>query len=438
MKKKYLLCVFVFFGLKVFSQQIAWMDTISFALHTSAKNLSLDQNGNIYVTGNFGSNYCCSPWGKFCSKYNAAGTCLNWDTISVPFNTDIINGGIAADSQNNLYSVFRAASNFKMDNVIYSPQTYLIKQNSSGQVLWALPQNFEYPYQIITDVAGNVYVVYNGVTKKYNSSGALLYSYSGWGWIAVDASLNLYILSNTIRKFNANGFLIWTYSGIQPNSQFVVDPAGNCYLHEGNDPSGSYLRKINSQGQLAWTVPLWTTATGGICIYSNAVYVAGVSGNDNDGKNIEIRKADYYGNILWSFQIPVGSYMNPYYPVSIGANQDGLYIAAVKTQAMYSLLLKITEPEVPTQVKESKKDEVFSVYPNPSSAVFNVYCKTKEIGTVKLNVRDVLGNLVYTKEVKNPDGQLNEQINLSSFAKGVYILETTGSTILETRRLIVE
>jgi hypothetical protein len=392
MIRKYILILSLTTTCYLYPQQIQWVDTFSYSDNlnvnshngnVNVKSISLDPDGNIYVAGGFGSPYCCGSNGVYWRKYDLSKNILNWDTISCPPNTNITDAGAINDMQKNLLIILRCFSNFKMDNSIYPPQTYLIKRNSSGQITWALPQNSEFPFHIEADRLNNIYVASdynNGSVKKYDTNGFCTNTIASSGYIALDTVPNLFIMSLSLRKYNQNGSLLWTYPNIPGNSQFTVDVNGNSFVHEDNSPNGSTLKKINSQGQLIWSTPLWMTATGGICLYSNYVYLAGVSGNDNIGKNIELRKIDFNGNIIWAFQISVGSYLEVCYPKSLRVNQEGVYIAASQVEGSYAILIKVSEPDniltnlnLPTKKNESS----LIISPNPSSSRFNISFKSQ-------------------------------------------------------------
>lgn len=80
-----------------------------------------------------------------------------------------------------------------------------------------------------------------------------------------------------------------------------------------------------------------------------------------------------------------------------------------------------------TNIKDEKNKSNFSIYPNPSKDIFRINSNT-QIGEVIIS--DILGNTVYTVNVKN-----NEQIvDLSLLNSGIYFI-TVGNT---TKKIIKE
>lgn len=71
----------------------------------------------------------------------------------------------------------------------------------------------------------------------------------------------------------------------------------------------------------------------------------------------------------------------------------------------------------------------FAVYPNPSTGVFNI--TTAELVNVK--VVDVTGKVVYTAQGLDN----NAQIDLTTFQKGVYLIQVAGETFKTTEKIII-
>ena len=71
----------------------------------------------------------------------------------------------------------------------------------------------------------------------------------------------------------------------------------------------------------------------------------------------------------------------------------------------------------------------FEVYPNPNNGVFNINYNTLTNKDVKLEVFDMLGNLIYNEELNKEIDNFN--INLNGVSKGVYFIKlVSGEKIL--------
>lgn len=72
----------------------------------------------------------------------------------------------------------------------------------------------------------------------------------------------------------------------------------------------------------------------------------------------------------------------------------------------------------------------FSVYPNPSTGIFNI--STSEV--VKVNIVDISGKVVYKADALDN----NSTINLSSLQAGIYLMNVSGENINKTEKLIIK
>ncbi len=79
-------------------------------------------------------------------------------------------------------------------------------------------------------------------------------------------------------------------------------------------------------------------------------------------------------------------------------------------------------------------EEVFTVYPNPSSGIVFVQFKEKVKDSVKLQVYDSTGR-EYDLEIQNNKEMF--QIDLSGYATGLYLLKVSTGEVVEVRRLII-
>lgn len=63
-----------------------------------------------------------------------------------------------------------------------------------------------------------------------------------------------------------------------------------------------------------------------------------------------------------------------------------------------------------------------NIYPNPTTAILNLQPKFTEAGTMQLLVLDATGKTVFRSEIKLNAGNEKQQIDISSFAAGNYLL----------------
>ena len=85
-------------------------------------------------------------------------------------------------------------------------------------------------------------------------------------------------------------------------------------------------------------------------------------------------------------------------------------------------------------VDDFANNNSFSVYPNPSKGSFNIQAK-KNLGDVSVNIFDINGRSIYTKNV-TLTGTIN--FDLDNLHSGLYILRVEGEDFVESRKIIIE
>ncbi|PRB01489.1 secretion protein [Chryseobacterium sp. MYb7] len=109
------------------------------------------------------------------------------------------------------------------------------------------------------------------------------------------------------------------------------------------------------------------------------------------------------------------------------------------TGNMYFKYKKITET---LGITEVSKKASFGIYPNPATAdkkvtvLFDVKEKSGNKGSVE--VYDLTGKKVYSKELTNQAGFYKQDLNLSTLASGNYLVKITYGGHSETKKLIVK
>ena len=245
-----------------------------------------DAQGNIYVCVH--STFDENRSRVSLIKYNPFGIQL-W-LRSYQLNAFIASGmlgykAMSIDNQGNpVYSMSYVDSTDLGERKIVT-----LKYNSNGDLLWShffngpVPQGFNLPYNIITDMQNNVYVAArsddscttghcsNIVLIKYNSQGVLQWTQRlsdivAWPVdMAIDAQSNIYILGrvvtqNTVTvKINENGTVLWTkYYRIRyfPQNEpagLTTDASGFVYIYGFDEElRASFIGKYNSDGDSIW------------------------------------------------------------------------------------------------------------------------------------------------------------------------------------------
>jgi len=225
-------------------------------------SISLDDSGNVYITGT--SIDITGMTSDFKTiKYNASGVQL-WDArYNGQGNGSDIASSISLDNSGNIYVT---GASYGGAGISFDYAT--IKYNTSGEQLWAARYNgtenkYDMPSSVISDDFGNVYVTgasdsgagySNFTTIKYNSSGETewieTFNNAEGNSITVDISGNVYVTGVShvneadydflTIKYDSSGIQKWSklYSGIGNSTDIAnsiaIDVSGNVYVVGGS------------------------------------------------------------------------------------------------------------------------------------------------------------------------------------------------------------
>jgi hypothetical protein len=325
-------------------------------------------------------------------KYNSAGTFQWVQYYNGPGNNQETASSMVLDGAGNIYVV--GWSNVAISNGS-SSETFTLKYNSSGTLLWAsrylrpdtYPSNLN---SVAVDPAGNVYAsgstiagapfAYDFMTIKYNSAGVQewIRTYNGTGngvdmdtRVAVDFQGNIVITgeSHGIFRLRGSSFSINTYADFytikyDPNGNqiwarrynhsankvdrpdaMVLDASGNVYITGESSDSQSYndflTVKYDINGTLQWASRYNGTANrhdGGVGIVANSageVYVTGYSDpTGNFAYNYKTIKYNSGGAQLWE-QTYNGTANGTDRPTGIGMDAFGNIYITGESQRSY-------------------------------------------------------------------------------------------------------
>ena len=82
-----------------------------------------------------------------------------------------------------------------------------------------------------------------------------------------------------------------------------------------------------------------------------------------------------------------------------------------------------------------EENSSFAIYPNPATNNLNIIYD--ELKKTILTIYDVSGRLLLKKELNNK-GFNSQSIDISSFDKGVYLVQINQNGIIKSERLIIE
>lgn len=117
---------------------------------------------------------------------------------------------------------------------------------------------------------------------------------------------------------------------------------------------------------------------------------------------------------------------------ALGGGAPTMVMYEDDTAPDFSFLQNGGQPANPESVATA--DPMLNVYPNPSTGLFTVSLNTPADGT--LEVLDVLGKKVHALRLNA--GTATYNVDLSGFAKGIYVLDINAGGRKETRKIVLE
>lgn len=208
---------------------VSWQKKIGGSYDDFGNTIAVDNAGFIYIAGQELSNTFSLPIGtgeNFIMKFDSTGG-LQWQRKIGKGLADIVNA-MAVDSSGNTYLTGTQYSEYVS---LSDSTTYIIKVNTSGDVLWQKKIGTNHWGTGITlDNSNNIYITGFGITSTYGQCDTYL--------IKLDSS------GNTLWQKLFGGTLNDISTGI------VMDNIGNVYLtgQEDNDVYGAsdiFLLKLN-------------------------------------------------------------------------------------------------------------------------------------------------------------------------------------------------
>jgi hypothetical protein len=457
------------------------LNTILWIRRTTARiqAIALDTLGYVYITGTCGNSTfygtttsvsLSDPGGKgqvFIAQYDTTGEVL-WAKSYGYSNASEAVLSLAADNMGN--TVIAGGSS------IYSgPSEYFInKYDSHGNLVWNKTSGWAGSADIRAagfDPFGNIILSGNIWEDTYFGSFLLTTSTNSTFFIS---------------KFDGNGTCLWAKTeGTNADlgaSDLSIDYAGNIYIagnftaisiFSGNllSTGSLFIAKYDNNGNYSWVV----TASG----YACAIDV------DNDGNSYVtgwFSNSSTFGNesnpwtlssTKWNSDVFFVKYTSDGYliwatnPVSSSpwSSNKGLSIAVSGTSTCYAtggfsdttvfgifplyaphathglydmFLVKIRDQSI-TGIEDQEADLAFSVYPNPSGSIFHVRCEGQSaLGKYSLSIKSLQGMLVWQNEGYASDKKLEQNIDLGSFSKGIYLIELVSEGHTAFQKLILQ
>ena len=417
-------------------------------------DITVNPDDDVYVVGNSDTTadlvqkqgaYNSSTGTNLILKFNNSDS-LIWATL---FGNGVINGVAVDEFSNksdyknfpvNMYITGTAfdnqlpiknpGGNAYVDSIPTYSDAFIAKFNDKDSLIWSTYYGGNSLDDGIKITAKNSNVFVSGQTAS-----ASFPCYSPGANAYIDSTLGAYGSDAFVLKFNSGGERLWAtlYGGAQQEFGYDVeiDAAGFCYVTGYTESFNSFPTEqlANAYFDGGWNGDdafllafnpqlerIWATLFGG-------------TNGDERGLRIAI-----YDDVKLYIVGQSNSSLNfPLYNPGGGAYYDSTLSVSDGFITRFGF-----SPVIATFVYENFPfDNQVLVYPNPSSGLITIQFTHEDAIEGYIKVYNIQGNLVFSKMIKEQQGCVTKQYDLSQLSKGLYILEVTTGKNKSCSKLLI-
>ena len=118
-------------------------------------------------------------------------------------------------------------------------------------------------------------------------------------------------------------------------------------------------------------------------------------------------------------------------PLTIINNGGCLYSATSLNE--YSCNTVIVQSGINSELS----DKGFFVYPNPTNGIVNLSCFVDKQSDIYIKIMNVNGQIIYSYNTKSIIGEYKHSIDMTSYAKGMYFMQTITSGETITKKFVI-
>ncbi|MBI4930298.1 MAG: T9SS type A sorting domain-containing protein [Bacteroidetes bacterium] len=407
--------------------------------NTQGKRVSIDANGNVYVTGTFSdptitfgsytlyNAYSSNPINIFAVKYDSVGNVL-WaksaGSNNAVGNKDVYTMGISTDANGNCYvtgyfhyiitigAITLTGSSTGGDCV------FIVKYDNAGNVVWAKGSDGTYPSSgtatgISADAIGNSYILGNFISPVfYIGTDTLTDAFGGSTLFIVkyDSAGNFRWAKQTTTAGNSNietqGISTDAKGNSYTTGRFfgVVSFSNQTIFSNGNNDI--FVAKYDSAGNALWAKGVGAPPqnAGGVGIALNTKGNCFVTGS------FESPSMVFDGDTVFNTDMWGGS--------------DNVFVA------------KLNSSDIAGVQEENNLLNEIIIYPNPTNGKIEVRSEKLEIRG--LDIYNVLGKKMYSSNSSQTTGSRQQAIDISSLPCGIYFLQIKTPIGVAVRKIVKE
>jgi hypothetical protein len=111
---------------------------------------------------------------------------------------------------------------------------------------------------------------------------------------------------------------------------------------------------------------------------------------------------------------------------------DGINDCGSGTASVRNIIVKVC-----AGIPENNKENMISVFPNPAEGELNIVI-TRWEKQMDLRIIDLRGQTIYMESLNKIPNDFRQIVDVSTFSRGVYFVELTGSTLFMIKKVILQ
>jgi PKD repeat protein len=88
-------------------------------------------------------------------------------------------------------------------------------------------------------------------------------------------------------------------------------------------------------------------------------------------------------------------------------------------------------------INELDPNEIITIYPNPNNGTFSIKYSSKEIGSIIIELYNIEGKLMFSKNYEKQTKELKADFNLQTLSKGIYQFRVIGLNKVTNKQILI-